>query len=165
MHGNFYFEIRVEGLKCCGVTGVIDGVEPNLFRELLLLEHWRVVRRIDGSETRRKSTHSLVAVNLQIEDSHRERVAGLGSFDEEWPGKGVVTFRHRGRVAGLLNAVAKAIERICFEDVSGPQTCHRRSDAEDVLHVVEGAFVVNDIRRGSSRRILGGSSHRETGHQ
>src|SRR5580693_7013720 len=121
------------------------------------------MRGINCSKSGRKSTHTLPAVDLQIEDTHYQRVARLRAFDEERSGKRIVALGHSGGITGLLNAVAKAIQRICLEYTSRPQTRHRLGHAENILHVVECALVMNYIRRGSSRHALGGSPHREAG--
>jgi len=122
------------------------------------------MRGIDRSKSGRKGAHTLLAVDLQIEDTHDQRVAGLRAFDEERSGKRIVALRHSGRIAGLLNAVAKAIQRICLENISRPQTRHRLGHAENIFHVVERALVVHYIGRGSSRHVLGGSTHHQAGH-
>src|SRR6266849_4537823 len=149
MHGNLHREVGVERLEGCRVCRVIDVVEPYpLFQRWL--KHRRVMRTVDRTETRGKGADAQVAVHLQIENLHRERVAGLCALHLERSSKRIVSFGHAERVARLLKAVAEAVECVGVENVSGPKPRHRLSRGENVLHVVISSRVVNHIL-GKSR--------------
>jgi len=50
------------------------------------MQHGCVVGLIERAKSRRKRAEALVAIDLQIENMNDKGVAGLGAFDEEWPG-------------------------------------------------------------------------------
>ena len=51
------------------------------------------------------------------------------------------------RVARLAQYIAKAVQRVGVENVSRLQPRHRLRRRKDVLHVVDGGGVVNDVLR------------------
>src|SRR4029077_16317461 len=149
MYGNLHREVGVERLEGCGFCRVIDVVEPDpLFQRWL--KHGRVMRTVDRPETRGKRADAHVAVHLQIENLHRERVAGFCALHVERSSKRIVSFGHAERVAWFLKAVAEAVERVGVENVSGLKPRHRLCRGEDVLPVGISGRVVNHIL-GESR--------------
>src|SRR5579864_1492710 len=118
------------------------------------------MRGVGRAESRRKRTHALVAVHLQIENVHDEGVAGLRAFNIKRSGERIVAFYEGERVAGLLQRVAKTVERICFQNISRLQARDRRRSAVNVFYGVNGGFVadglrVRGLRAGSLRLGMG----------
>src|SRR5260370_42090515 len=108
------------------------------------------MRSVDRTDTWGKGADAHVAVHLQIENLHRERVAGLCTFNIEGSGERILPFRHAERVARFLNAVAEAVERVGVENVSRLEPSHRLRRGEYVLHVVVSSRVANHAL-GNSR--------------
>src|SRR5260370_20886835 len=85
-----------------------------------------------------------------------QRVARFRSLDKERTGELVSALDERESIAGFLQRVAKAIQRIRVENVSGLQMCDGRRDAKNVLHIVNRRVKVHDFglrnRRGSLRQ-------------
>src|SRR5882762_3944970 len=144
MHGNLHREVGVERLEGCRVCRVIDAVEPYPFFQRRL-KHRSIMRTVDRTETRGEGADAHVAVHLQIENFHSERIAGLCALHVERSSKRIVSFCHAERVAWFLKAVAEAVERVGVENVSGLKPRHRLCRGEDVLHVVVSSPVVNHI--------------------
>jgi iron complex transport system substrate-binding protein len=109
------------------------------------MKHGSVIRLIERAETRSKRTDALVAVHLQIENVHGERVTRLSAFDKKRASERIVALRKRESVTGLLNRVAKAIEGVGLQNVSGVEPGNRRSHAIDVFHGVNGGVVAHDF--------------------
>lgn len=124
------------------------------------MEHGGVVGLAESTETRSECSNALIAVNLQIENVDDERVAGFGAFNEEWTGERIVAFREGERVTRLFDGVTEAIEGVGIKDVAGLQAGHRRSNAEDVLYVVERGVILDDVGFGSDRPRLSGGRER-----
>src|SRR5579859_6064899 len=115
---------------------------------------------VGGAETRRKRAHALVAVHLQIENVHDEGVTGLSTFNKKGASERIVAFYEGERVAGLLQRVAKTIERICFQNISRLQARDRSRSAVNVFYGVDVGFVadrlrVRGLRAGSLRLGMG----------
>ena len=52
MKRNFHFVVGIERLKRGGSFRMVDRVKPNLFRQRFLFQHGRVMRGINGAESR-----------------------------------------------------------------------------------------------------------------
>ena len=111
------------------------------------MNHWCVVGLVQCAEARSKGAYTLIAVHLQVEDLHRERVAGFSSFDVERAGERVVPLYQAQSVAGLLNGIAEGIHCIGFEDIGGFESGDRLSHAINVFHVVHGDVVLHAVLR------------------
>ena len=116
MHRNLHREIGIKRLEGRRVVFVIEVVKPHALLQWRL-EHWRVVRTAERSEARRKRAHTGIAVNLQIENLHSQRVTRLRTFHVERPCQRIVSLRHAQRVARFAQPVAKAVQRICVENI------------------------------------------------
>ena len=163
MERDFHPVIRIERLKGGRLFRVVDGIEPDSLRQRLLFEHWRVVRGIDRAEARRKRAHTLFAVHLQIQNVDHERTAGFRPFDIERARERIVSLDERKAVAGLLQRVAEAVQRVRLENAPGLEPRNGRGDAEDVLHRVDSGVVLDDF--GLGRRRLRLSKGRERQEQ
>ncbi len=82
---------------------------------------------------------------MQIKNLDSERVAGFGALDEKWPGQRIVAFDHAEHVPRLPKHVPEAVESVGIKDVARFETRHRFGGGEQILHVVDGSVVVNDI--------------------
>ncbi len=81
------------------------------------------MRGIDGAKTRRKRADTLLAIHLQVEDVNNEGIAGLCTFYIKRTRKRIVAFNEGHAVAGFLQRVAEAVERIGLENVPGLKVC------------------------------------------
>src|SRR5262249_25073488 len=126
MEWDFHFVAGVKGLEGRGLACVIDRVEPYFFRERRM-QHRRVVGGVERAEAGAEGTQALIAVDLQIEKFHDERVAGFRAVDEEGTGQRIVAFDEGKRVAGLLDGIAEAIERVSLENIAGMKMSDGRS--------------------------------------
>ncbi len=111
------------------------------------MQHGRVVGLVDGAKSGSECAHASIAIDLQVKNLGGERIAGLRALDEKWPGEWIVAFDHAERVPGLLERVPKAVERVGVEDVARLQMRYRFGRREQVLHVVDGGGVADDIAR------------------
>src|SRR4029077_19841514 len=134
------------------VRGMIDGIEPDALGKRRM-QHGRVVGLVDGAKSGSEATYASVAINLQIENLDGERVAGLRTLDEKWPAQWIVAFDNAERVAGLLERVPKAVQRVGVQDFARLQVRHRFGGGEQILHVVDGGGVVDDVGRLPPRRL------------
>src|SRR5262249_39927626 len=67
-----YSKLRIERVKCGGIGGVIDRVEPDLFG-YRWVEHGRVIGGVDGAKSGSQRANALVAVDLKLKNLHRQR--------------------------------------------------------------------------------------------
>src|SRR5208282_1633119 len=146
MHGNLHREIGIERLEQRRVRGVIDVVKPDALGKRRM-QHGRVVCLVNGAKSGSERAHARVAIDLQVENLDGQRVAGLRTLYEKWPGQRIVAFGHAERVAGFPERVPEAVERVGIEDVARLQTSHRLGRGEKILHVVDGGGVVDDVAR------------------
>src|SRR5262249_31345078 len=114
MQGNLHCEFGIERLEGSRVGGMIYGIEPDFLLDGRV-EHGRVVGGIDGAEAGSERADALVAVNLDIENLHGQRVTGLCAFNKERAAQRIVTGRHAERVAGFSDGVAETIEGVGLE--------------------------------------------------
>jgi hypothetical protein len=114
------------------------------------MEHGSVIGFVERAETGSEGTDALVAIDLKIENVDDESVAGFGAVDEERAGERIVAVDEGKWIAGLLDDVAEAVERVGFEDVAGVEMSDGRGDAVEVFHVVDGGVILDDVGRGGS---------------
>src|SRR5258707_15667464 len=155
MQWKFHFEVRIERLKRGGIFLVVNGIEPHPLRQRLRFQNGSVMCGIRRAESRRECADALIAVDLQIENVHDERVAGLCAFDEKRSGERIVAFYKRERVAGFLQSVAETVERIRFQDIAGFQPRDRSRCAVNVFYGVDGGVIADDLRI-VGLRVVGG---------
>src|ERR1019366_1549440 len=104
--------------------GMINVIEPDALRQRRM-QHGRVVSLVDGAEPRSERAHASVAIDFEIENFDGERVSGLCSLDEKWPGQRIVAFGHAERVPGLLERVPETVQRVGVKDIARLQMRHR----------------------------------------
>src|SRR5713226_6797040 len=117
------------------------------------MQHGRVVGLVDGAKSGSERAHASVSIDLQIKNLDGERVPGLRTLDKKWPAQRIVALGHAEGVPGLLEGVPEAVERIGIEDVARLQTRHRFGGSEQILHVVDGGGVVDDIAGLRRKRL------------
>ena len=93
MQRNLGGELGIERLKRCRVGGVVNGIKPDPLRRRRR-QHRRVVGRVERAKTRGEASQALIAVHLQVENLHRQRVARLRSLDVKRPGQRIVALHH-----------------------------------------------------------------------
>ena len=81
MQRKTHLEIGIERLKRSRIFLFVDRIEPNALGQWLRFKDWGVMGGIHGAETGRERADALLAIHLQIEDTNRERVAGLRAVD------------------------------------------------------------------------------------
>src|SRR5260370_32111501 len=91
---------------------------------------------VQRSEAGRERAHAGIAIDLQVENLHGQRVPGLGALNEEWPRQRIVTLHHAQRVAGLLQHVAETVERIGIKNIAGLQMRYWLGGLEEGLPLV-----------------------------
>src|ERR1700675_844625 len=109
------------------------------------MQHGRVIGFVDRAKSGSECAHARVAVDLQIKNLDSERVAGFGALDEKWPGQRIVAFDHAEHVPRLPKHVSEAVESVGIKDVARFKTRHRFGGGEQILHVVDGGGVADDI--------------------
>src|SRR5258708_17167205 len=152
MGGNPDGEIRIERFECGRVCRVSEGIERVALGKGRM-QQGRVVGLVAGAKSGSECAHASIAIDLQIKNLGGERVAGLRALDEKWPGEWIVAFNHAERVPGPLERVPKAVERVGVEDVARLQMRYRFGRREQVLHVVDGGGVADDIARLPVNRL------------
>lgn len=158
------FEVRVERLEGDQFFLGVDGVIPGAFRERFLLEHGSVVRGIGRAKTGTKGTNTLLAIDLKVEDVDDESVAGLGAVDKERAGERIIDFDVGEGIARLLQSVAKAVERVGFEDRTGFEVSDRIGGTEGGFDVVHRGAEVDHfgrLRSEKSCRESGGDKEKD----
>jgi hypothetical protein len=125
MHRNLHRKIGINRLERRRVRRMIDVVEPHSLRQRRM-QHRRVVRLVQRAKSRSERAHARIAIHLQIENLHRQRVPRLRSIDEKWPRQRIIPLGHAERIPRLLQRIAKAVERIRIKDVARFDMRHRR---------------------------------------
>src|SRR5258705_11379482 len=132
---------------------MIDGIKPDSFCQGRM-QHRRVIRFVERPETWCKSAESLIAINLQVENVDDQGVAWFGAFDEKRPGQRIVALDERLRIAGLLDGIAKTIERVGLQNISRAQASNWRRGSIDIFHVVNRRVILNNFGLGWRGRSL-----------
>jgi len=132
---------------------VIDGIKPEFLGQRGM-QHRCVIGRVQRPEAGTESAHTLVSVDFEIENLHRESVAWLRAFDVKRPGQRIVSGSHAQCVPRLLDGVAEAVECVGVENIPRLEVGDRFDRGVHILHVAEGALVFHDVGGGLR---LGGS--------
>src|SRR5437899_2448024 len=148
------FEAGVERLKRGRVFLFVDRIEPHALGPAVSVQHGGVVRGIDGAKTRGKRADTLLAIHLQVEDVNNERIAGLRTIYIKRTRKGIVAFNEGHAVAGLLQGIAEAVERIGLQNAARFESRDRRRNPENILNVIDRGAVLNHFLFCRSRGRL-----------
>ena len=124
MQRNLHRIFGIERLKSRSVGGMINRIEPDFFRDRRI-DHGSVASAVNGSEAWRQRSHTLVAIHLQVENFHRQRIARFSAFNIKRTSERIVSLGHAERVTRFLDGIAKAIRSVGFQDVAGLETRHR----------------------------------------
>src|ERR1022692_1906075 len=123
------------------------------------MQHGRVVGFIQRSETGCKCSNALIAAYLKVENIHHQSVSRFCALNIKGPGKRIVALSHAERVPRLLDGIAEAVERIGVENVPRSQASDGRYGGVNVLHVVDGGAILNNVaRRDLGQSIPGGKA-------
>src|SRR5689334_24879704 len=93
MQRDHYGKIGIECFECRSVARMINGIKPDFFREWRT-KHGCVVGCVERTKARSERAYSLVAVDLEIKNSHGQRVAGFCAFDVERSSQRIVPLHH-----------------------------------------------------------------------
>jgi hypothetical protein len=72
---------------------VINGIKPDLFLDGLI-QHRRVVGGVDGTETGSERADALIAIDLDLQELHFERIACFCAVDVKRSGQRIVPGSH-----------------------------------------------------------------------
>ena len=142
MQRNLRHETRIVRVKGCRVRRVVNVVQPDPFRQIRI-EHRRVLARVDRAESRADRAHAQVAIHLEVENLHGQRISRLRALDVERPGERVIPVNHAERIGRLLDRIAEAVERIGVENVSRFKASDGLGRAEEVFHRVDSCVIAN----------------------
>src|SRR5580658_9989074 len=109
------------------------------------MQHGRVVGFVDGAKSGSECAHARVAIDLQIKNLDRKRVTGLRTLNEKWSRQRIVAFDHAERVTRFPEHIPEAVQRVGIQNVARLQPRHRFGGREQILHVVDGGGVVDDV--------------------
>ncbi len=153
MQRNLSGEIGIGGLERGGVGRLVDGVEPDPLRQIVV-EHRSVGAAVEGAEPGSDIADALIAIDRKIKKLQHQRVAWLGPFDVEGPGQRVVHLDHAHGVARFLKGATETIERVGVEGVSRSQSGNRFPRPEHRFDVFSSRVKCYDPlwRRGRSGR-------------
>src|SRR6059036_2364383 len=107
------------------------------------MQHSRVVGGSQRAEARHNGADSLITIDLQIQNFHRQRVPHHGPFDVKRAGQRVISFDQAELVSRLLNGVAERIQRVRLENITRLQPRHWSRGAIHIFHVVDRRVILH----------------------